>query len=160
MKKYKKNATKLLQIRLSEDEIEIVNKTINKYGETKRMWLLSVCNLLEQYGTMRDGTFWSSDQNYAYANYERYNTPIYEDSRCELCNGKRTEYVASMVRHHHYGYKGDNAFRVQVVCNKCHGHLKGKLWVDKPWKYVVENWPHKSTETHRWDGVEYPKTNY
>lgn len=145
MKKYKKKENqkskgKLLQIRLSNKEHEIVTEFIKKFDVTYRDFVLAVMNQLAYKNVLRDGYFYESDQEFAYLNRERWEIKLDAKSQCELCSAGRTDYVGSIVRHHHYGYEGENAFKVQVVCNKCHGKLKGKEWKDKPWEYVKENW--------------------
>lgn len=150
MKKYRKKEkrgkakTKLLQIRLSNKEYENVTEFVKKFDVTYRDFILAVMNQLEYKNVLRDGYFYETDQEFAYLNRERWKTQLTNDSKCELCGAGKTEFVGSIVRHHHYGYKGDNAFKVQIVCNKCHGKLRGKPWKNSSWEYVLENWNKKS----------------
>jgi len=99
-----------------------------------------VVNELEEAKVVRGGYFWESNQQYAYSHKHKYDKQLSSESKCELCGNGRTEFVGSMVRHHHYGYEGDNAYKVNIVCNKCHGQLSGKKWKGKEWEYVKVNW--------------------
>lgn len=57
MKRYRKKTTKLLQIRFSKDEYEEVNNFIKKFRVTKREFIITACNQLEEYNTIRKGKF-------------------------------------------------------------------------------------------------------
>ncbi len=149
MKKYKKKEkgkkakTKLLQIRLTEGEHKEVVEFIEKFGTTQREFILAIPNQLSEKTVLREGYFYESHQQFAYFNRSKWQKQLDEKSTCELCGAGRTEYVGSIVRHHHYGYEGENAFKVQIVCNKCHGKLSGKPWKTSSWEYVLENWPYR-----------------
>ena len=141
MKKYRakseKYSGKLLQVRLAEDEYKEVNEFIKKFKKTKREWILAVINELRNMTTLRDNLFWESGQQYAYSNRHKYDNKLCENSKCELCGAKKTEYVASMVCHHHDGYEGNNALKVHIICNKCHGRMHSKDYRDLPWDEVI-----------------------
>ena len=129
MKKYKKSGSKLLQIRLTEAEAKDVNEFINKFKVTKREFILAVINELREDKIIRENRFWLSNMYFAHANSERYDKQVSDTSKCEECDKKMTRdcYGASELHRHHYkGYEGENAFKVQILCKKCHYKKKGK----------------------------------
>ncbi len=134
MKKYKKKEkgkkakTKLLQIRLSENEHKRVIEFIEKFGVTQREWLLAVLGVEEirNANFILNGNFYISWKDYAYCHRDKWDKKITEDSVCEECgvgywkeNKKKYEYH-QLERHHYAGYIGENAFKVQILCRKCH----------------------------------------
>lgn len=126
MKKYRKKSNKkgkLLQIRLSEEEYKMVVGFINKFNVTHREWILTSVNELWNYNIIRGGSFWYSDSDFAHANADRYDKKITKDSVCEECGrGYYTDNRGHSLlqRHHYLGYKGDNAFKVKILCQSCH----------------------------------------
>jgi len=119
MKKYKKNPTKILQIRLSNKEYEEVKRFINKFGVTHREWLLTVCNQLSDETLIKDNLFWQDWKNYAYCNNDKWDKKIYDDSVCEICGVDKNN-CFQLERHHYLGYEGENAFKVKILCRACH----------------------------------------
>jgi hypothetical protein len=123
MKKYKKKPSKLLQIRLSENEFGEIVEFIKKFDVTHREWILAVKNELADSKVLRENKFWKSNTEFAYANSHRYDKKVTEDSKCEECGEPYSvDYkgYAQLERHHYLGYEGDNAFKVQILCKKCH----------------------------------------
>lgn len=133
MKKYKKKEkgtkakTKLLQIRLSPKEHERVTSFIDKFGATQRDWLLAVVDEIRDANLLINGMFYTDWKNYAYCNRDKWDKQFTEDSVCEECgvghdkkDKKKGEYH-QLERHHYAGYIGENAFKVQILCRKCHG---------------------------------------
>lgn len=135
MKKYKKKPSKLLQIRLSEKEHEDVIACISKYGVTHREWIMTVINSLGNTSMIKDGSFWESWKDYAYANSDKWDKQVDEDSVCEECGvgyfspSKNSVDYHKLERHHYAGYIGENAFKVKILCRKC--HVKQPRSIDK-----------------------------
>jgi len=121
--KYKKNPTKLFQVRLSEKEYKRIIKFIKGLNVTRREWIIAVLNELEQYNLIRGEEFWDKESSYAYANRDKYNKKVVEGITCEICRGEE-----DLVCHHHYGYKGDNAFKVNILCRWCHSRFHAKKY--------------------------------
>jgi len=138
-KKYKKNNTQLLQIRLDDEEYKEIIKFIKSFGVTRREWILAVKSELRQRVVIRDGKFWESDTQYAQANQEKWDKKLTPEGRCEIC-GKLNEYkngISQLCRHHYLGYKGDNAFKVQLLCKQCHGKQHTKKYFKKYKEYGI-----------------------
>lgn len=133
MKKYKKKEkgkkakTKLLQIRLPEEEHKEVIEFVERFGVTQREWILAVVNSLRENKVIRENYFWESDTQFAYCNNDRWDKQLTKDSKCEECGAtfdrikdwdKRG--TKQLERHHYLGYEGKNAFKVQILCRPCH----------------------------------------
>lgn len=119
MKKYKKNPSKIFQIRLSNEEYDQVKDFINRFGVTHREWILTVCNELSNATLIKDNQFWESWKSYAYSNNDKWDKKITDDSVCEIC-GVDKKNCYQLERHHYLGYEGDNAFKVKILCRSCH----------------------------------------
>jgi len=139
MKKYKKKEkkgkakTKLLQIRLSDKEFSDVVEFIQKFGVTHREWILSVRNYLREHNLLINGNFYYSWKDYAYTHSDKWDKEITTESVCEECgvdyykeNRKKYEFH-QLERHHYAGYVGENAFKVQILCRKCHARKPKSL---------------------------------
>lgn len=129
MKKYRKKEntkSKLLQIRLSEKEHKQISEFINRFGVTQREWLLAVYEDLREANLLINGEFYSDWQSYAYSNSDKWDKKITQESICEECRvgyfkeGKKEHEYHQLERHHYLGYIGENAFKVQILCRKCH----------------------------------------
>jgi hypothetical protein len=133
MKKYKKKEkgkkakTKLLQIRLSENEHKKVIEFIEKFGVTQREWLLAVLDDLREANLLIKGQFYTDWKSYAYLNTDKWDKQLKEDSKCEECGATydrakdwENRGTKQLERHHYLGYEGDNAFKVKILCRPCH----------------------------------------
>lgn len=125
MKQYKKYPGRLLQVRLSEEEYDEIIESIKKFKKTRRDFIIATIKEVKKYNIIRDGEFWESNQQYAYFHRDNYDKDIGLDTECEVC-GKESD--GSFNRHHHYGYDGDNAFKVNIVCKQCHGRLHADIY--------------------------------
>lgn len=127
MKKYKKKPSKLLQIRLAEEEYIKVIGFIKKFNITHREWLLTVLNELESMTIIKDNMFWTDWKTYAYLNTDKWDKKITKDSKCEECGSTFNSIeewdkrgIKQLERHHYLGYEGDNALKVKILCRPCH----------------------------------------
>jgi len=141
MKKYRKLPTKLLQVRLSKKEYDVVTEFIKRFGITKREWLTTAINQLQFYYIIRDGKFWTSDKEYAYEFNDKWDKQLNENSVCEVCNKRFPEgqHGHGLQRHHHDGYEGENAFKVHIVCCKHHGEAHKAMRVGIPWERFIKS---------------------
>ena len=130
IKQYKRKPTKLLQIRMSEEEYKEITDFIKKFGVTQRMFILAAKNELEGYNIIKNGVFYGSHKSYAYSFRDEWDKKIDRNSECELCGQGYYEYGYSkghddysktLLRHHHDGYEGENAYKTHILCRKCHG---------------------------------------
>lgn len=126
MKKYKKKPSKLLQIRLSEKEYKKTIEFIQKFRTTHREWLMAMIDRVKDSNLLINGEFYLDWKDYAYSHRDKWDKQITEDSVCEECgvgyfkeNKKKYAYH-QLERHHYAGYIGENAFKVQILCRKCH----------------------------------------
>jgi hypothetical protein len=125
MKNYRKNPTKLLQIRLSEQEYNRVIKFIKRFSITRREWLITVVDELQDMNIIRGGNFFPRHQEYAYKNNDKWDKKITEESKCENCGIdskglEKKKLYSKLERHHHNGYEGENAFKTIILCRVCH----------------------------------------
>ena len=149
MKKYKKKEkgkkakTKLLQIRLSKEEHERAVSFIEKFDCTQREWLLAVLDEIREANLLINGEFYLDWKDYAYCNNDKWDKKITTDSVCEECGvgyykeGIKKYEFHQLERHHYAGYIGENAFKVQILCRKCHA-LKPKS-IDKKKCDICQN---------------------
>lgn len=137
MKKYKKNPTKVLQIRLSEKEFDKITTFIDKFGVTRREFILTVLNELKHNNVIMHGNFYKSLKEYAYSNGKyREEYP----NQCSLCKDKYRYRSTDprILAHHHHGYDLENIDNVQWVCVRCHGFIHRKENADKSWEEIIE----------------------
>lgn len=110
---------------------------LNNFGVSEEEFIDAIITEITagEYKVIRDGFFWESDQEYAYSNPDRWDKKIDEKSTCEVCGTGyydynrmqgREDYRKALLRHHHDGYAGENAFKTHIVCRKCHGYCHRK----------------------------------
>lgn len=142
MKKYKKNPTKLLQIRLSESEHEEITEHLKRFGVTHREWILAVVNELAEKTLVKDNRLWESHKEYAYTNKDQWDIQLKDipndQYKCEVCGfSPETRGSLGLLRHHHDGYEGDAMKKVRLICRHCHGTAHSKAVKDLEWPEAI-----------------------